>query len=265
MATRVGIRGAAGRMGRRLMALAIEDPELELAAALEAPGSNWVGRPVQDLEPMAKKMTAVSTQMVGKLDVVVDFTSPAALEDLLEEAAGSDVSLVIGTTGIDAEGEHRLEKAAKIIPIVYAPNMSPGVNLLFRVVKEVASALGDGFDIEISESHHNRKADAPSGTAMGLARAICEALGRDIDRDLTHGRSGRPGPRTRKEIGMHALRLGSVVGEHTVHYANDHELIEITHKALSRDVFASGALRAAKWVHGQKPGLYTMEDILFGA
>jgi len=264
MPIRLGVNGAGGRMGRRVMALSVADPELELTCALEMAGHPLVGRGIQDIEPAAKSMTAVATQIVGKVDVIVDFSAPEALEGLLEEAAAKDAALVVGTTGLSDDEVHRIDKAAKIIPIVYAPNMSLGVNLLFRIVREVAGALGDAFDVEIEETHHNKKADAPSGTAMGLARAVAEALGRDLDKDLVHGRSGRPGARKRREIGMHALRMGSVVGEHTVHFGNEYEVIGLSHRALDRDIFAAGALRAAKWVAGRKPGRYSMEDVLFG-
>jgi 4-hydroxy-tetrahydrodipicolinate reductase len=265
MPIRIGVNGAGGRMGRRVIALAVADPDMEVTCAIEAPGSPLVGRGIEEIEPAAKAMSAVSTQIVGKVDVVVDFSHPEALEALLEDAASTETPLVVGTTGVPEEGIHRIEKAAKMIPVVHAPNMSLGVNLLFRVTREVAKALGDGFDIEIEESHHNKKADAPSGTAMGLARAVAETLGRDLERDLVHGRSGRPGVRKRREIGMHALRLGGVVGEHTVHFGNEYEVIGLSHRALDRDIFAAGALRAARWVAGRKPGLYDMEDVLFGA
>jgi 4-hydroxy-tetrahydrodipicolinate reductase len=251
-------------MGRRLMSLIVADPELELSAAVERPGHPLVGKGIQDLEPSAKTMTAVATEIVGKVDVLIDFSVPEALEDLLEDCASKDVPLVIGTTGLDEEAERRIEKAAKMLPVVYAPNMSLGVNLCFRLVREMAAALGEDFDIEITEAHHNRKADAPSGTALGLARAVAEALDRDLEKDLVHGRSGRPGPRGRREIGMHALRLGGVVGEHTVHFGSENEVIALSHRATNRDVFADGALRAAKWVAGRKPGCYSMEDVLFG-
>lgn len=264
MSIRIAVNGAGGRMGQRIMTLALNDPELELVAARERAGHPLIGKAITEIVPMAKAMTAVSTQIVGKVAVVIDFSAPEALEDLLEETASKNVPLVIGTTGLGAEGESRIQKAAKMIPIVYAPNMSLGVNLMFRLCRELAGAIGQEYDIEITESHHNRKADAPSGTAMGLARVITEVLGLDPDHDLVHGRQGRPGPRTKKEIGMHALRLGNVVGEHTVHFASDYERIEITHKAQDRDVFAAGALRAAKWVVGRRPGLFSMEDVLFG-
>ncbi len=154
-------------------------------------------------------------------------------------------------------------EAAKSIPVIHAPNYSLGVNLLFKLAAEAARVLGDEYNIEIVEAHHNQKADAPSGTALGIARAVAEPLGRDVKKDLVYGRSGRPGKRAQREIGVHALRMGAVAGDHTVYFCNDHECVSITHHAESRDVFVSGALRAAKWLVRQKPGYYTMQDILF--
>lgn len=264
MSIKVGISGAGGRMGRRLMDLTCADSELELSAAIEMAGSPLVGKAIADLEPAAKATTAVMTELKGKVDVVIDFSVPEATIGLLEQIARKEAALVIGTTGFNEEQAARIKKASMLIPIVWAPNMSLGVNLLFKLAGEVAKILGTPYDIEIVEAHHNKKADAPSGTALGLAKSICEATGRDMEKDLVHGRSGRPGPRTHKEIGMHAVRMGSVVGDHSVYFCSEFERIELAHHAQNRDVFAAGALRAAKWVVGKKPGLYDMQDVLFG-
>ena len=264
MGINVGINGAGGRMGRRLMDLTCADSELELVAAIEGAGSPIIGKAISDLEPAAKVSTAVMTELKGNIDVVIDFSVPEATLAILEQVARKEAALVIGTTGFTEEQAARIKKAAMLIPIVWAPNMSLGVNLLFKLAGEVAQILGNGYDIEIVEAHHNKKADAPSGTALGLAKSICEATGRNMEKDLVHGRSGRPGARTHKEIGMHAVRMGSVVGDHRAYFCSEFERIELVHHAQNRDVFAAGALRAAKWVVGKKPGIYDMQDVLFG-
>ncbi len=263
MGIKIAINGAAGRMGRRLMSLTCADEELELIAAIESVGNPVIGKAISELEPSANVSTAVMTALQGKIDVVVDFSAPEAIIGLLEQIASLNSALVIGTTGFDAEQEERINKASMLIPIVMAPNMSLGVNLLFKLAGEVASLLGEEYNIEIVEAHHNQKADAPSGTALGLAKSICEATNRSLEKDLVHGRSGKPEARTSKEIGMHAIRMGSVVGDHTVNFCSNSERIELSHHAQNRDVFVTGALRAAKWVCGKKPGLYTMQDVLF--
>lgn len=264
MSIKIGINGAGGRMGRRLMNLTCAEPDLELTAAVDAAGSPVIGKAIADLEPTAKVSTAVMTELKGKVDAVIDFSIPEGTMSLLEQIARKEAALIIGTTGFNPEQENRIKKAALLIPIVWAPNMSLGVNLLFKLAGEVAKTLGIKYDIEIVEAHHNKKADAPSGTALGLAKSICEATDRDIEKDLVHGRSGRPGARTHKEIGMHAVRMGNVVGDHSVYFASEFERIELAHHAQDRDVFAAGAVRAAKWVVGKKPGIYDMQDVLFG-
>jgi 4-hydroxy-tetrahydrodipicolinate reductase len=263
MSTRIGIHGAAGRMGRRLMALACADDALTLAGAVDAADHPLQGKPVSEFEPEASGVE-LATRFADGLDAIIDFSATSATMLLLEALPKDGPALVIGTTGFDAGETDRIKAASANLPVVMAPNMSMGVNLLFRLAGEMARALGEDFDIEIVESHHNQKADAPSGTAMGLAKSIVEATDRSLEEDLVHGRSGKPGPRTKREIGMHALRLGSVVGDHTVHFGSEFERIELTHRAQSRDVFASGALAAAKWASGREPGLYSMQDVLFG-
>jgi 4-hydroxy-tetrahydrodipicolinate reductase len=197
--------------------------------------------------------------------VLIDFSTAESTARHAAAAAELGVALVIGTTGLAPAQQAAVDAAAKRVAVLQAPNFSLGVNLLFRIAREVARALGEDFDVGIVEAHHNQKADAPSGTALGLARAVAEGLGRDADEAMVHGRQGRPGPRARKEIGMHALRMGSVVGEHTAHFASPYERLELTHRAESRVVFAAGALRAAKWIAGKPAGRYTMDDVLFSA
>lgn len=263
MTTRIAIAGAAGRMGRRLMALAADDPKLELVQALEYEGHPMMGKPVGAIEPGTGDV-ALSAKLTGGAEVLIDFSVARSAAAMAEAASATGTALVLGTTGLEEAALAAVEKAAGSIPVVHAPNFSLGVNLLFKIAGEVAKALGDDFDIEITESHHNQKADAPSGTALGIARSICTATGRNIDKDLVNGRSGKPGPRTKREIGMHALRLGSVIGEHTAHFGSLFERLELTHRAETRDVFAAGALRTAKWLAGKKAGRYSMEDVLFG-
>ena len=264
MALQIGINGAGGRMGRRLMALTCADPELELAEAVDYAQHPSQGKPVASFESEVRSHISLANEFCGQAKVVIDFSSPAGTANAIAQCAAKRIPLVIGTTGIEKDLSDTIHAAARNLPIVWAANMSLGVNLLLRVSAEIAKALGDGFDIEIVESHHNKKADAPSGTALALAKSIAGALGRDLDKTLVHGRQGRPGPRTKPEIGMHALRLGSVIGDHTVHWGSDYERIELTHRAQNRDVFASGALRAAKWLSSKPAGLYDMQDVLFG-
>lgn len=264
MTVPVAINGAAGRMGRRLVALACDDPGLELVQALEYAGHPSLGKSMIEIEPGSCDEVDLEAVLKSDAKVLVDFSIPKSTVERAKQAAKLGVGLVVGTTGMSAEEEAVLAEAAKSVPVIHAPNFSLGVNVLFRIAAEAAKALGEDFDIEITESHHNRKADAPSGTALGIARSICEATDHDFEKDLVHGRSGRPGERTKKEIGMHALRLGSVVGDHTVHFGSQQERIELTHRAETRDVFAAGALRAAKWLADKTPGTYSMSDVLFG-
>ncbi|MCX7935619.1 MAG: 4-hydroxy-tetrahydrodipicolinate reductase [Planctomycetota bacterium] len=264
MAYKIAINGAAGKMGRRLLALASADQDLEVVQALERPGHPWLGRGVSEFEPECKSAAKLTDRLLAGAEVLIDFSSPEGTIVRLHEAVALRTPLVIGTTGLSEEQTAEVKRAAQQVPVIHAPNFSLGVNLMFRLAAEMAKALGSAFDIEIVEAHHNKKADAPSGTALGIARAVCEALGRDPKRCLIHGRHGKPGARTREEIGMHALRLGSVVGDHTICFASEFERLELTHRAQTRDVFAAGALCAAKWLAGKKAGLYSMSDVLFG-
>lgn len=265
MALRIAINGAAGRMGRRFMALTAKDEGLLLTQALEYAAHPLMGHAARTIEPESESDVKLASNMTAEADALIDFTTPESTVQRAAEAVKFGMALVIGTTGMTEAQEQAVHDASKKVPVIHAGNYSLGVNLLVRVVGEVAKALGDDFNVEIEETHHNQKADAPSGTALMLARSICDALGRDIKTDLVHGRSGRPGPRTNKEIGMHALRLGAVVGEHTAHFGSLFERIELTHRAQNRDVFAAGALRAAKWLAGKAPGMYSMDNVLFGS
>jgi len=191
---------------------------------------------------------------------------PAATISRARQCAEAGVALLIGTTGLSAQQRSEIEdEVATRVPVLIAPNMSVGVNLLYDLVARAAGVLGQGYDVEVIEAHHRRKVDAPSGTAMELARRLCAALGRDPDAVLLYGRSGRVGQRTGEEIAVHAVRGGDIVGDHTVLFAGPGERIELTHRASSRDVFATGAIRAARFLQGQGPGLYTMQDALRSA
>ncbi len=241
-ATRVMIVGAKGRMGEALVRLAKQDPRLALAAAVDRG------------DDLAKA--------IGECDALIEFAQHAATPDVAKLAAERGKALVIGTTGHTAEERKAIAAAAEKIPVVFAPNFSIGVNLLFHLTRIAAETLGENYDEEVVEMHHRQKLDAPSGTARRLGEILAEAAGGSYE-DLTqHGRHGDVGARPKKIIGMHALRGGDVVGDHTVHFANIGERIELTHRASSRDTFASGALRAAIWARAQKPGLYSMQDVL---
>jgi len=208
------------------------------------------------------KITASLADAVKKADAVIDFSTGAVVADA-EAAVKAGCAIVIGTTALDDAGKQRLRELATAGGrIVFASNMSVGVNLLFSLVGKVANILGEDYDIEIVEMHHNQKKDAPSGTAVTLAERICTAKGLDYKKDVIHGREGIVGARTGKEIGMHAVRGGDVVGDHTVIFATGGERVELTHKASSRDTFAKGALRAVRFLHAAGPGMYDMQDVL---
>jgi 4-hydroxy-tetrahydrodipicolinate reductase len=247
---RIVICGALGRMGRTVAAEIEGEEDLELAGAVEAAGVEG--------SLLGATVTSSLGEVIGGCDVVVDFTNPVAALEHIEECAKAGVHAVVGTTGF-SEGQLDAARAAgSEIPLLIAPNMSLGVNLMFRTVEDVARALKD-FDPEIVEIHHNRKKDSPSGTAVRLAEAI-ERARPELER--THGREGMLGARKAKELGVHSLRGGDVVGEHTVIFAGEGERFEITHRAHSRRTFARGAIRAVRFLAGKPAGLYSMADVL---
>lgn len=240
--TKLIIVGAKGQMGQALVRLAGLDPKLELVAGIDK-GDNVL-------------------DSIDRCDVLIEFAHHSLSGDLAKIVAEHGKAMVIGTTGHTADERKAVEAAARSIPIVFAPNFSVGVNLLFYLTQLAAETLGEDYDQEVVEMHHRQKLDAPSGTARRLGEILAEASGGTYD-DLTiHGRHGEVGARPRRVIGMHALRGGDVVGDHTVHFSTIGERLELTHRATSRDTFASGALRAAQWVCTQKPGLYSMQDVL---
>ena len=262
-AVTLAVAGAAGRMGLRLVALAAETPGLKLINAFEyAKHPTAIGADSGQLAGVQPNGVPITAGLQSKPGVLIDFTTPAATRDLLTICAYERLALVIGTTGLRPEDHAAIDEAAKLIPIVQAPNMSLGVNLLLNLVAQTAQQLGDDYDIEILESHHRMKKDAPSGTAMGLAESIVKATGKSITRDVVYTRHGREDLRQNGKITMQTLRMGDTVGEHTVYFSGLGERLELTHRASSRDTFARGALRAALWLHGKPPGRYTMKDVL---
>lgn len=263
----IAICGALGRMGRSLLLLSADDVELRVTCALTSSRSLSLGAPVREIVagcPWDCPLESEIGESARGARVMIDFSTPGTTVKLAPECAKRGIALVVGTTGLTSEERAAVEAAAAHVPVLIAHNFSLGVNLLVRIAGDVARALGPAFDVEIVEAHHNRKLDSPSGTALGIARSIADALGKDLATALRCGREGRTAKREAGEIGMHSVRLGNVIGEHTAHFASDFERIELTHKAQSREVFAAGALRAAKWIAGRAPGVYTMEDVLFG-
>jgi 4-hydroxy-tetrahydrodipicolinate reductase len=262
---RIGVVGAAGRMGRVLLRLAATTPGYSLAAGSERPGAAELGRDLGSLagiEALGLTLGDQAEAVFAASDAVLDFTTPSATLAHAALAAAAAKAHVIGTTGIDAAGEAKLAEAARHAPIVYAGNMSLGVNLLAEMVTQVARALDPAWDIEIVEMHHRHKVDAPSGTALLLGRAAASGRKVALDETADRGRDGITGARKPGAIGFVALRGGDVVGEHSVIFATEGERVELTHKATSREIFARGALRAARWAAGRKPGLYAMKDVL---
>lgn len=255
--TRIAVVGAAGRMGREVVRAALEDDSIELAGGVVETGAPELGADVGKLSGWGRSGVLATQDPPDDVEVLIEFTVPDATVEHLAYAR----PVVIGTTGLSEEQLARVEEAAKSVPIVLAPNMSVGVNLLREVVRELSGKLGTGYDVEIVEAHHRNKVDAPSGTALLLARAAAEGRERNLDEVAVFGREGRA-PREEGEIGIHALRGGAVVGEHRVVFYSDGEEIEIAHRALSRRTFAAGALRAARFAAGAGPGLYSMRDVL---
>ncbi len=258
---RIAITGAAGRMGRRIAALAIESGQFDIVSAMEYAGHGDIGADVGELAGVGAFGVIVGKSLAEGADVLIDFSLPESTMHWLDVCQATRMAMVIGTTGLTESQQAAVADAASEVPIVHAANMSVGVNVLLKIVGEVAKALGPDYDIEIAETHHRFKKDAPSGTAIALARAICQATGRDYGTTAVLGRGGQC-PRDPGEIGMHALRVGDTVGEHTVHFGNLGETVTLGHSAHTRDTFARGALRAAQWVVGKPAGLYTMQDVL---
>lgn len=256
--------GANGRMGRRIIDLAYAADDFTVVAALDA--EPFAGQSItlgaDSGKPGSITLTSDLNAAVDAADVIIDFSAPGPSMAMAERAHATKTPFVIGTTGFDNDQRAQLEAWAKDLPVIVAPNMSVGVNLLFMLTSLVSKTLGLDYNCEISEIHHNQKKDAPSGTAVRLAERAAEGLGLSYDTDVAHGREGMVGARPRNEIGMHTLRGGDVVGEHTVSFIGQGERVELVHKAHSRDTFAAGALVAARFAVKANPGFYDMQDVL---
>jgi 4-hydroxy-tetrahydrodipicolinate reductase len=266
MTTRIGITGAAGRMGRTLIeAIGLAGGDMELAAAIEQPQSSLLGADSGELAGQGRNGVPVVgslAEVIGQIDVLIDFTVPAATAANVGLCAQHNVAIVIGTTGFTPEQQAEIGLAASKVAVCKSSNFSTGVNLCFQLLDMAARVLGDDVDIEVYEAHHRHEIDAPSGTALSMGEVVANALGRDLDKVAVYGREGQTGARERETIGFATVRAGDIVGDHTVTFAAEGERVEITHKASSRMSFGRGAVRAAGWLAGQGAGLYDMQDVL---
>jgi len=263
---RVGVLGCAGRMGQMLVREVAADSEMTLSSGCEVPGVAAIGQDAGRLAGIGELGVTVGSdlaQLVEQSQTIIDFTTPNSTAQLAPKAAACGVALVVGTTGLNPEQSTALRAAAEQTAVVWAPNMSVGINVLLRLVAEATRLLGPDYDLEIVEAHHRHKKDAPSGTARRLAEVVAEASADrgSLQSRACYGRHGM-GQRPATEIGIHTVRGGDIVGDHTVMYCGDGERLELTHKASSRQTFARGAVRAVRWVRGRAPGLYDMQDVL---
>ena len=262
---KIAVCGAAGRMGQRIINSIIEAEGVCFCGALERPGHPALGQDASLLAGCGKSDIHITDDLnavVAACDVLIDFTSPKVSLKNLEVCGLKKKAIVIGSTGFTPEERLLAAELAKDVPVIIAPNMSVGVNVCFKILKDIAKTLGDDFDVEIVELHHNKKKDAPSGTAVRMGEVVAEALGRDYNEVARCCREGIVGERTKEEIGMQTVRGGDIIGEHTVYFIGMGERIELSHRAMTRDMFSRGSVRAAKWVVGQKPGIYDMQDVL---
>ncbi|MBT3515853.1 MAG: 4-hydroxy-tetrahydrodipicolinate reductase [Nitrospina sp.] len=261
---KIVVIGAGGRMGKTIVACAEDTDGVSITGGTEYSGHSAIGSDLGVLAGIGKKNIFIVENIKDALrdcDVIIDFTTPESSIKTLKAAVSYEKSIVIGTTGFSSEQKKIISQAAEKIRCVFAPNMSIGINVLFKIVEDVSKVLGDAYDIEIVEAHHKFKKDAPSGTAVRLSEIIADSLDRDINQVGVYGRQGIA-ERTSKEIGVHTVRAGDIVGEHKVLYGGMGETIELFHRAQSRETFARGSLRAAKWVVNQPLGLYDMQDVL---
>ena len=267
----LGVNGAAGRMGRQLLQAIREQPQAHLGAAIDAPDQACIGSDSSVLtggEPTGVQVSRLVDVAPQRCDALIDFTAPPVtlqlIDTVLNAGAGAArlPALVIGTTGFEAAQLERLHAAAEHLPIVFAANYSVGVTLALALLERAATALGDEYDVEISEAHHRHKVDAPSGTALAMGQVVAKALGRDLATDAVYGREGITGARETRTIGFSAVRGGDIIGDHRVMFAGNGERLEITHRASDRMIYARGAVRSALWVVNRKPGLYDMRHVL---
>jgi 4-hydroxy-tetrahydrodipicolinate reductase len=261
---RVAVAGASGRMGRELVSGLIDGVDgLELSAATVRPESQWVGRDAGELDAGKSIGVTISADLnPNDFDLLIDFTNPTLSKNHCDQCREHQKPLVIGTTGFDSSQLRTVEQAANEIPIVLAPNMSIGVNILFHLLAQVTQAIGEQADIEITETHHRNKLDAPSGTALRMGEVIADSLGANLNQVAVYSRQGMGEPRKPGTIGFTSLRAGDVIGDHTALFATEGERLEISHKASSRQIYAQGAFRAAIWVSRQPAGLYSMQNVL---
>ncbi len=265
MSVRIAINGAAGRMGRALIEACVNTDGLELGAALEHAGSEFLGVDAGSLANVGAQGVVISSTIeavMSDFDVLIDFTRPEPSLAALRACKQGGKKMIIGTTGFSAEEKAEIDAATQEMAVVMASNFSVGVNLTFKLLEMAARVLGDTVDIEIIEAHHRHKVDAPSGTALSMGEVIADTLGRDLKSCAVYGREGHTGERDRQTIGFATVRAGDVIGEHTALFADIGERVEITHKASSRMTFANGAMRAASWVQGRASGLFSMQDVL---
>jgi 4-hydroxy-tetrahydrodipicolinate reductase len=259
------VTGAAGRMGMMITAAAAADERIEITGALERDGHPSEGLDIGLLTGLGEIGVPLVTDPGPILQdgrVMIDFTSPGATVRNAALCAEAGLAMVIGTTGLDSGQQDLIRDASRKVPVVFAPNMSVGVNLTFKIIGEIAGILGEDYDLEIVEAHHRKKKDSPSGTAVRMLEILAHERGLDAAEAARYGRQGMLGPRTGEEIGVFSVRGGDIVGEHTVIFAGADERVEVTHRAHSRATFARGAVRASVWVAGKEPGLYDMADVL---
>lgn len=263
--TRVAITGASGRMGKTLLQAVNETPNLDITAAVIHPESSLVGVDAGEIAGIGKigvlTVTALD-KVLDDFDVLIDFTSIEYTLENIATCVANGKKIVIGTTGFSDEQKQQITAAGETTAVVFAPNMSVGVNVCLKLLKMAAEVLGDDYDVEVIEAHHRHKVDAPSGTALRMGEVVADALGRNLSECAVYGREGHTGARTQKEIGFETIRAGDVVGDHTVLFATEGERVEITHKASSRMTFAKGAARAAAWLEMKEKGLFDMQDVL---
>ena len=263
--TKIAITGASGRMGRVLIQAVTETDGFELGAALARAGSSMLGVDAGELAGVGKLGVSITDDLKAvttDFDVLIDFTRPDSTLDNLAICREAGKRIVIGTTGFDDDGKKQISDAGKDIGVVFAPNMSVGVNLTLKLLDMAARVMGDDVDIEVIEAHHRHKVDAPSGTALRMGEVVADALGRDLKECAVYGREGISAERDRKTIGFETIRAGDIVGEHTVMFADIGERVEITHKASSRMTFANGAVRASGWIMSREKGEFDMMDVL---
>jgi 4-hydroxy-tetrahydrodipicolinate reductase len=263
MGIKLAVIGAGGRMGRRILSLAIESGRFEIVAAVERPDHPDIGKDsglVAGSEPTGVELTETFPKV--DIDVVIDFSLAEAMDQTIDQCLEKSIPLVSGTTALSNEQREKIKAASRKIPILHATNMSVGMNVLFSLVGKVAAMLGDTYDIEIIEQHHRFKKDAPSGSAMTLAENICQKTGRPFPESLIFGRHGKEALRKKDSIAIHAVRAGDITGVHSIIYGTTGETITLNHTANSRDTFVHGALRAAEWLVGRQTGLYSMSDVL---